>query len=167
MNSTNLPRSGTTSEVGGMISASSKKNTVSDSKIEMERLTCIENHSFIRVVYLLSRFNCFFVHLSVYWYVVRQKGGGIREKCDLSCFGCQSLVDASLLLLLLSLGVVPRVGQATMTAGFGAIRTREEGVGSFFSDHNQFRFPTQDIVGGGEGGRDLREKSASQYFDRK
>lgn len=36
---TNFPRSGTTSDVGGMISASSKKNTVSDSRIEMERLT--------------------------------------------------------------------------------------------------------------------------------
>ena len=37
--STNFPRSGTTSDVGGMISASSKKNTVSDSRMEMDRLT--------------------------------------------------------------------------------------------------------------------------------
>ena len=37
--STNFPSSGTTSDVGGMISASSKKNTVSDSRMEMERLT--------------------------------------------------------------------------------------------------------------------------------
>lgn len=37
---TNLPRSGTTSDVGGMISASKRKNTVSDNKIEMDRLTC-------------------------------------------------------------------------------------------------------------------------------
>ena len=37
--STNFPSSGTTSDVGGMISASSKKNTVNDSRIEMERLT--------------------------------------------------------------------------------------------------------------------------------
>ena len=36
---TNLPRSGTTREVGGMISASSRKNTVRDSRMEMERLT--------------------------------------------------------------------------------------------------------------------------------
>ena len=36
---TNFPRSGTTSDVGGMISASSKKNTVSDSRMEMDRLT--------------------------------------------------------------------------------------------------------------------------------
>jgi hypothetical protein len=36
--STNLPRRGTTREVGGMISASSRKNTVSDSRMEMERL---------------------------------------------------------------------------------------------------------------------------------
>ena len=34
-----FPSSGTTSDVGGMISASSKKNTVSDSRMEMERLT--------------------------------------------------------------------------------------------------------------------------------
>jgi hypothetical protein len=37
---TNLPNSGTTNDVGGMISASSKKNTVSDSRMEMDRLTC-------------------------------------------------------------------------------------------------------------------------------
>lgn len=40
VNRTNLPSRGTTSEVGGMISASSKKNTVSDSRIEMDKLTC-------------------------------------------------------------------------------------------------------------------------------
>lgn len=34
-----LPRSGTASEVGGMISASSKKNTVSDTRIEMQSVT--------------------------------------------------------------------------------------------------------------------------------
>ena len=36
---TNFPKSGTTSEVGGMISASSRKNTVRDSKMLMDRLT--------------------------------------------------------------------------------------------------------------------------------
>ena len=36
---TNLPRRGTTREVGGMISASRRKNTVSESRMEMERLT--------------------------------------------------------------------------------------------------------------------------------
>lgn len=40
MKRTNLPRSGTTSDVGGMISASKRKNTVSDNRIEMDRLTC-------------------------------------------------------------------------------------------------------------------------------
>ena len=41
---TNLPRSGTTRLVGGMISASRRKNTVSDSRIEMAKLTwCIES----------------------------------------------------------------------------------------------------------------------------
>lgn len=38
--STNFPKRGTTNEVGGIISASSKKNTVSDSKIEILKLTC-------------------------------------------------------------------------------------------------------------------------------
>lgn len=37
--STNFPKRGTTSEVGGIISASSKKKTVNESKIEMDRLT--------------------------------------------------------------------------------------------------------------------------------
>ena len=36
---TNLPRRGTTREVGGMISASRRKNTVRDRRMEMERLT--------------------------------------------------------------------------------------------------------------------------------
>ena len=36
---TNFPRSGTTREVGGMISASSRKNTVRESRMEMARLT--------------------------------------------------------------------------------------------------------------------------------
>lgn len=34
-----LPSSGTAREVGGMISASSKKNTVSDSRMEIQRVT--------------------------------------------------------------------------------------------------------------------------------
>ena len=36
---TNFPSRGTTSDVGGMISASSRKNTVSDSKMLMDRDT--------------------------------------------------------------------------------------------------------------------------------
>ena len=36
---TNFPKSGTTNDVGGMISANKRKNTVRDSKIEIERLT--------------------------------------------------------------------------------------------------------------------------------
>lgn len=39
VNKTNFPSSGTTSEVGGIISANKRKNTVSDSKIEMDKLT--------------------------------------------------------------------------------------------------------------------------------
>lgn len=40
VNKTNFPKSGTTNDVGGMISASSKKNTVSESKIDMLNDTC-------------------------------------------------------------------------------------------------------------------------------
>ena len=40
VNRTNLPRRGTTREVGGMISASRRKNTVRERRIEIERLTC-------------------------------------------------------------------------------------------------------------------------------
>ena len=36
---TNFPRRGTTREVGGMISARRRKNTVRDSKMLIERLT--------------------------------------------------------------------------------------------------------------------------------
>ena len=36
---TNLPNRGTTRDVGGMISASSKKNTVRDNRMEMARDT--------------------------------------------------------------------------------------------------------------------------------
>ena len=36
---TNLPRRGTTREVGGMISAKRRKNTVSESRMLIERLT--------------------------------------------------------------------------------------------------------------------------------
>lgn len=39
MNSTNFPKSGTTNDVGGIISANNKKNTVNDSKIEILRET--------------------------------------------------------------------------------------------------------------------------------
>lgn len=38
--STNFPSKGTTRLVGGIISASSKKNTVSDRRIDIDRLTC-------------------------------------------------------------------------------------------------------------------------------
>jgi hypothetical protein len=40
-----LPRSGTDMDVGGMISASSRKNTVRDSKIEMDRETYVNRGS--------------------------------------------------------------------------------------------------------------------------
>ena len=39
VNRTNLPRRGTTREVGGMISASRRKNTVRERRMLMERLT--------------------------------------------------------------------------------------------------------------------------------
>ena len=40
VNRTNLPSRGTTREVGGMISASRRKNTVRERRMLMERLTC-------------------------------------------------------------------------------------------------------------------------------
>ncbi len=39
VNRTNFPRRGTTSDVGGMISARSKKNTVNESKMLIDKLT--------------------------------------------------------------------------------------------------------------------------------
>lgn len=39
VNNTNFPKSGTTNDVGGIISANNKKNTVNDSKIEILRET--------------------------------------------------------------------------------------------------------------------------------
>lgn len=39
VNNTNLPSNGTTNEVGGIISASSRKNTVSDSRMDIDKLT--------------------------------------------------------------------------------------------------------------------------------
>lgn len=39
VNSKYLPSNGMASDVGGMISAKSKKNTVNDTKIEMHRVT--------------------------------------------------------------------------------------------------------------------------------
>ena len=38
---TNLPSKGTTKEVGGMISARRRKNTVSERRMEMQRVTLI------------------------------------------------------------------------------------------------------------------------------
>lgn len=39
VNNKYFPKSGTANEVGGIISASSRKNTVSDTRIEMQRVT--------------------------------------------------------------------------------------------------------------------------------
>ena len=50
---TNFPRSGTTSEVGGMISARSRKNTVRESKMFIERDTCnreIQKSSHFKII---------------------------------------------------------------------------------------------------------------------
>ena len=43
VNNTNFPKRGTTNDVGGMISANKRKNTVRDSRIDIERLTCKES----------------------------------------------------------------------------------------------------------------------------
>lgn len=42
VNSRYFPSRGTANEVGGIISASSRKNTVSDTRIEMHSVTCHE-----------------------------------------------------------------------------------------------------------------------------
>lgn len=39
--STNLPSNGTTNDVGGIISANRRKNTVSDNRIDMLSDTCV------------------------------------------------------------------------------------------------------------------------------
>ena len=46
MKRTNFPRRGTTREVGGIISANRRKNTVNESKMLMERLTCNVNPNY-------------------------------------------------------------------------------------------------------------------------
>ena len=53
VNRTNFPKSGTTNDVGGMISANKRKNTVRDSRIDIERLTCKEKQS---TIFLFARF---------------------------------------------------------------------------------------------------------------
>ena len=50
-----LPRSGTAREVGGIISARSKKNTVSDSRMLMDKLTWQNNFSICSVKCFLDR----------------------------------------------------------------------------------------------------------------
>ena len=56
-----LPNRGTDMEVGGIISANSKKNTVNDRRIEMERDTWNENYKgchsrlFVRSSYVKGR----------------------------------------------------------------------------------------------------------------
>ena len=42
---TNLPKRGTTNDVGGMISASRRKNTVNDRRIDIAKLTCVAEES--------------------------------------------------------------------------------------------------------------------------
>ena len=50
---TNLPRRGTTREVGGMISASRRKNTVKERRMEMDKETWSQNVG----KYLLTKIN--------------------------------------------------------------------------------------------------------------
>ena len=57
---TNLPRRGTTREVGGMISAKRRKNTVKESRMEMDKETWAKNVG----KYLLTKINVTFSPLS-------------------------------------------------------------------------------------------------------
>lgn len=45
VNSRYLPSSGTANDVGGIISANSKKNTVNETRIEIHNVTCQRNSS--------------------------------------------------------------------------------------------------------------------------
>ena len=74
VNKTNFPSSGTTSEVGGIISANKRKNTVSDSKIEMDKLTWKKNITY-NYVYNIITYSVFVdkhVHTYVLLLVVSQ-----------------------------------------------------------------------------------------------
>lgn len=53
VNRTNLPNRGTTNDVGGIISARSRKNTVSDSKMEIDKLTWKEGQASVTGYLLL------------------------------------------------------------------------------------------------------------------
>ena len=57
VNSTNLPSRGTTREVGGIISASRRKNTVKESRILIDRDTWIYVNIYIfnRQIYIFNR----------------------------------------------------------------------------------------------------------------
>lgn len=76
MKSTNFPRRGTTNEVGGIISASSKKNTVSESKIEILKLTCKQNQykhyaeSLLVPIQILD-------HMKLFYFLKKKKGEGV------------------------------------------------------------------------------------------
>ena len=80
---TNLPRSGTTSDVGGIISASRRKNTVSDSKIEIDRLTCNQTIMSVTVatpIHFLLFFSPFFFFFSYRKDTCRNKRGQGEKK---------------------------------------------------------------------------------------
>lgn len=60
VNKTNFPSSGTTNDVGGIISANSKKNTVNDSKIDMLNDTWNEYlKGYIFIFFLFYNFSFF------------------------------------------------------------------------------------------------------------
>ncbi len=61
VNRTNFPSKGTTRDVGGIISASNRKNTVNESKMLIERLTYNKEKVLIVIYELL-------VHYWNYWY---------------------------------------------------------------------------------------------------
>lgn len=71
--STNFPSSGTTSDVGGMISASSRKNTVSDSRMDMLNETCKNICIFVyKNVHI-----CMCIYTICWWVRARQEVGGL------------------------------------------------------------------------------------------
>ena len=65
---TNFPNKGTTSDVGGIISASKRKNTVNDSNILMERETWFEKRRFEISQFSIINYN---QHLTSAGFLVR------------------------------------------------------------------------------------------------
>lgn len=72
VNNTNFPSNGTTNDVGGIISASSKKNTVNESRMDMLNDTCAFK---LKVIYLfisyIENINIYYVYIYICMHIYR------------------------------------------------------------------------------------------------